>query len=185
MGRRQFSPATKQFDERQITRVQKQFIGMYEDIPIVPENGLRVADNYRSFKDSLEPRLGSIKWSDVQIPAWKTGITMTKAATPSGNGFYAVEISPYTPYAYNLNYIGAFIRWPDGSVEKVVASDGLLSVYVEESAQHAATDVGEIVAPFCGWMYHQGRKRIVLQLGYDFYVADETFSFCNKAYSRT
>lgn len=187
--RRNFAPASQQFNERGITREYKTFKGMYEDIPNIPQGAMRLLDNYVAFNDRLEPRNGTRKWSTVQRPKLRSGITLTKSATPEPSGTYVgkykITWSSYSTAADGYEgYTGTFVKWPDGSFEEVVGDDSQY-LYVVESTAHANTTAGEIWAPFCGWFYHQGRKRIVFQFGHDFYVADEAMTFINRAYSRT
>ena len=114
--RRNFAPASQQFNERGITREYKTFKGMYEDTPNTPQGAMRMLDNYIAFNDRLEPRGGTRKWSTVQRPRLRTGKSFTKSATPEGSGTlvgkYKVTWSDYTDATDGYeSFKGASIYW--------------------------------------------------------------------------
>lgn len=190
MDRRNFQPASQQFNERQITREYKRFTGMYEDTPTPPDGGVKLLENYIAFGDRLEVRPGTRKWSSVKRPAFRTPCTFSKATTPDVNGQYKVIWTNYEMIKDGMDsFLGMSVKWPNGDLEEIVTDvitpGGVASFTVAESKAQADTTAAEIWAPFCGWCYHQGRKRIVWQFGNEIYVSDEAMTFLNRAYSRT
>jgi hypothetical protein len=83
MGRRNFNPQSQQFNERQIVRENKSFLGMYEDAVTIPNGAMRHLENYVAFKNRIEPRAGTRLWSTVKRPVKRTSVSLgAKASTP-------------------------------------------------------------------------------------------------------
>ena len=186
-SRRNFTPASQQFDERKITRNQVSFAaGMFEDIPASksPTNSVRKVENYRCFEERLDPRFGSIRYGSGVLPLKFTGKAATKATTPVG-GYYQITVAKAV-FSMSDDYIGALVVWSDNvEPEEIISyqssgSNWILNVV--ESTTHSGTI--SIRNPFLGWFYHKGQNQIVFQMGDEFFKADYTFTTVTKIYSR-
>src|SRR5512133_3736896 len=175
---RSFQPRSKLQNERLITRLQgglpgaPSFVdGIWYDATNPPSSALKYSENYHIFADRIEPRGGSKQWSAALLPSLrgrstnedstaysitKSGTTVTKTV---GTNFAAADV-------------GRYIVWDDGAHERIVAVLSTTEVTVEDSTAHAASTAGWVRDPVNLLAFHEGRKKLVLQMGTKLYVLD-------------
>ncbi|MDD5394934.1 MAG: hypothetical protein PHE17_18100 [Thiothrix sp.] len=83
----QFAPRTVLQDENLITREQgssktgKRFSsGMFNDIPVIPNDAIAFSNGYIPFDRKLEPCGGCALWSNVQFPQFRSGIEFVQTS---------------------------------------------------------------------------------------------------------
>jgi len=171
---RQFQPHSRKQNERLITRKQGNMEdapsfagGVFDDLANPPSNGLKYSENYHVYGDRLEPRGGSKKWSTITLPplVGRTGYSLSKSGTTvtktAGTNFSAADV-------------GNYVVHDDGAHERITAYIGATQVTVEDSAAHAASTAAWVRGPVFMLDYHEGKKKVFLQIDTRLFVAADT-----------
>lgn len=167
-----FSPKTRQFSEREITRLQTNFSdGMIRDITNISDKAVADLQNVTNYGDYLEGRGGTRLWGDygtftasATLPALtgRTGYSITKSGT---------TVTKTTGTTFTSADIGNYIVYDDGKHERIIAVPTNSTVTVDTSTAHAASTAAWMRAQINGLFFHKTLNKVILHIGEEVYVA--------------
>ncbi|MBU1778006.1 MAG: hypothetical protein KJ899_15380, partial [Gammaproteobacteria bacterium] len=173
---RNFAPQSKQFDEREITRDQRDFSGgMISDLhpSNIPQNAVADLENYIAFPDRLETRKGSQLFTATTLPTIATGYSWTKATN---------IITKTVGTDFTASDVGRYIIHDSGLHERIITYTDATHVVVDSSTAVAASTAGKIRGRICSMAQHPSLGTICIHLGGRLYTAPNTMAAWTRAF---
>jgi len=178
MGRKQRSPQSRSFDERDIFRKQEDFsAGVYQDLPVsqVPLNALAKLENFVNRGQRLSTRGGSKLWGDYStstaaaaLPSIRTGYAST--STVSSN---IRTISITAGDNFTTADIGRYYVRDNGDNERIQSIVTTTSIQTYTKSADVTDDTAaSIRGAVHGRYFHKTTKKIILHIDTRLYVTD-------------
>jgi hypothetical protein len=186
-----FQPHTRQQDERQIVRSQKDFTaGMFADITStqIPDNGIAYLKDIKNLGYALEGRTGCKEWGDRENETACASLPFTYLSNISGivssftttNRGYLRNIHSIssdldnTTYlaAYDIELVGKKLIFDDNTSEEIISLDnGVAQTFTLTNTTKILSNGKITKENINGFYFHKLQKKIVLVLGKNIYIA--------------
>jgi len=179
MSENTFTPHTRQQDEREIVREQKDFSsGIYRDIPAteVPETGLVDLKNFRDHGSYLEGRTGSKRWGDyssftesASLPVLTSGYTTTSLVSGNERTITATVGDSFSDYD-----VGDYYIHDDGTNERIteIISSTEITTYTESDEEKSSVN-GKIRGKINGLFFHSYSRKVILVIKKKIYISND------------
>lgn len=180
MGRQTYRPSSKQQKSTEITHAQEYFsLGMIADAPAseIPDNAVADLYNVVAFERWLQGRYGCRIYRDtcrVTYPeelSWATAFPGDRDRY-NLNGSKSGTVITSSDANFTDDDVGNYYVWPDGYNDLIMEVLSSTQVRVRDNIVKVDTTEGYIRGKHNGWWYHKGLKRVVVQVGAEFYVSN-------------
>lgn len=186
MTLRSYSPRTRQFDERPISRAQDNFMaGMFDDIPAsnIPENGVAYLKNATNYGDRISGRRGSKIWGNYSTSTPSAGLPVLESNIESDtedtieNGIRTVT-KIGIGYVFTSDDVGRYLKVNDKWEEIIEVVSGWQvktktnNTYIKPVT---STNIYSLRDKVNGVYFHKRQKKIVLHIGDKLYVSSDLY----------
>lgn len=169
-SRKLVHPSSNRQNRKLERKNQASFVGIYEDEPAntIPQNTLAKAINCICKGNSVEPRNGTRRYTDLVFPAieGRTGYAAHKVIT--SNGAFIVSDSGDI---FSEDDVSNLFGWDNGLYDEITGYISPTRVRVRDSDENTGTNCF-VRGRLNLWNYHSKRNVWVIQLGREFYTAD-------------